>query len=191
MKGNEQRPIRANSLLREVVKKSPVGFLNSLGHYLSLKKSAGLFIPTGFSGKLTVTMWRDISGSAWCGIGNEDWALGMWPSIRQTAIQAARHIRPCWRYAIGTLRGSEPRKRDGEISPRSPGASDSGMADRHESPWMGVICFVKLVPTVCVSMFLLLLGVYVCLFWHGFLLWRDRGYKSRHAVFDCTMNLIY
>lgn len=83
---------------------------------ISHEKSISLSIPTGFQGSfllwLMVTTWHNQrAGRVRGGKGRgEDWALSMWPSIRQTAIQPARHIRVCWRYAIGTLRGSEPRK---------------------------------------------------------------------------------
>lgn len=83
---------------------------------ISHEKSVSLSIPTGFYGSFLlwfmVTMWHNQRvGRVRGGKGRgEDWALSMWPSIRQTAIQPARHIRVCWRYAIGTLQGSEPRK---------------------------------------------------------------------------------
>ncbi len=130
--------------------------------------------------------WRWRCGTisvGWQGRG-EDWALSMWPSIRQTAIQPARHIRVCWRYAIGTLRGSEPRKEIERFlcTAREPQIAEwrTGM----KAPeWELFASSNSFRP--CVSMFLLLL-LCVCPFWRALLLLRDFGYTSRHTIFINT-----
>ncbi len=164
MKGNEQKTIRSNSLLREVVK-CPVGFLNGHGHYL-WQKNASLSIQEvccfGWRwrcGKISAG-WQ---GEGWAGEGRgEDW-ISMWPLIRQTAMQPARHIRVCWRYAIGTLRGCEPRKEIERFlcTAREPQIAEwrTGMKAPEWELFASPNSF-----QLCVSMFLLLL-LCVCPFY--------------------------
>lgn len=133
--------------------------------------------------------WRcgTISRLAGWGVGRGGARIGLsvcGPSIRQTAIQPARHIRVCWRYAIGTLRGSEPWK---EIERFLRTAREPQIAEWRTSmkaPEWELFASSNSFR-LCASMFLLLL------LWHGLLLLCDFSYKSTHTIFDCIMNFIY